>query len=140
MSKIKTAFLLALVCTIFYASAAYSQEMIEIEPLQIVPVNKVTSEVTKESMQEDGWSLQYKVKEANIYVECILPDFSLSMNEQKGDGYLLLKLDGSEIGRMDQAAFVIKGLPAGDHEITIQPVDHEGKAHAKEMSFEITIA
>ncbi|MFB4162533.1 hypothetical protein ACE1TI_01585 [Alteribacillus sp. JSM 102045] len=109
-------------------------EVLEIREDAAVPAAKM------KGIQKDDWTLQYKIKNNDLYLECVIPDFSLAKEEKGGDGYLLVQMNGQEAAKMNQAAFIMKSLPSGKHKIEIQPVSYEGEAKAETITFEVEIA
>ncbi|MGY4689699.1 hypothetical protein [Salibacterium sp. K-3] len=111
---------------------AVSEEQNDLE-IRTIPVNANHEEQMKD------WSLQYKMKQQQLYVECILPDFALAKEEKRNHGFLLVKIDGEKAAEMGQAAFVLKHLPPGKHQIDIQPVSYDGGADRETASFEVEV-
>ncbi|MFD2704927.1 hypothetical protein [Salibacterium lacus] len=93
----------------------------------------------EQQMEPENWNLQYKIKKQHVYVECVLPDFPLAENEKKGHGFLRVKIDGKTAAKMGQAAFVLKHLPPGKHEITIEPISYQNSSNKDTASFEVEI-
>ncbi|MBN8250204.1 hypothetical protein LZP85_14220 [Priestia flexa] len=75
------------------------------------------------------------VRGANVYVECIINGFSFN----DGNGFLEVKVDGKAINPITQAAFVIKALPKGSHQITIELMKNEQESYDLKESFTIKI-
>ncbi|SFL57911.1 hypothetical protein [Salibacterium qingdaonense] len=94
----------------------------------------------EQQSEPENWNLQYKIKQQHVYVECILPDFPLAEKEKKGHGFLLVKIDGNTAAKMGQAAFVLKHLPPGNHNITIEPVSYQNSSNKDTASFEVEIS
>ncbi|SDH90011.1 hypothetical protein [Alteribacillus bidgolensis] len=109
-------------------------EILEVREDAAVPAAKM------KGIESEDWTLQYKLKNKDLYLECVIPDFSLAKKEKGGDGYLLVQMNGQEAAKMNQAAFIMKSLPPGEHTIDIRPVSYDGKSKAETISFEIEIA
>ncbi|RSL29592.1 hypothetical protein D7Z54_30325 [Salibacterium salarium] len=111
--------------------AADNAEKIEVRTIPVADV--------QESENKD-WTLQYKIKKGDLYVECIVPDFSLSKDEKSGHGFLLVKMNGQKAAEMGQAAFMMKNLPSGTHVMEITPTLYDGKAEKESITFEVEIS
>ncbi len=92
-----------------------------------------------EGIEKEDWSLQYKVENGHVYVECIVPDFSLARKEKNGDGYLLVKWNGEKVAHMNKAAFMMKEVPKGKHTIEVLPVYYSGSKAKEPIRFQIEI-
>ncbi|SDG94023.1 hypothetical protein SAMN05192534_10181 [Alteribacillus persepolensis] len=108
-------------------------EVMDIDDNRAAPVMKM------KGIQTDDWTLQYKLKGKNLYIECVIPDFSLAKKEKGGDGYVLVEMNGQAAAEMHQAAFIMKGLPPGKHSITIRPVPYDGTPTVETIDFDIEI-
>lgn len=89
-------------------------------------------------------SVKKYVKGKDVYVECVISDFTFS---EKGDqnnvknkyGFLQLYLNGKKIDNIYTAAFIIKGLPVGSHQIKLVLVGNDGTPYGIEHNFEVDI-
>lgn len=93
---------------------------------------------------DNPMSVKHLVKGNDIYVECVISNFTFSKREgnkinQTGTGYLQLYLNGKKIDNIYTAAFIIKGLPAGKHLIKLELVHNDGTPYSIEEEFEVTI-
>ncbi|WP_240375079.1 hypothetical protein [Bacillus piscicola] len=95
---------------------------------------ETVSDSHSQGIEKDNWSLRYKVNNHNLYLECVISDFSLEK-----DGYLLVKMNGMEAAKMQKAAFMMKNLPPGEHTIEVVPVLHNGEKHGEIIEFSIKI-
>lgn len=99
----------------------------------LLPVVKMTG------IEKEDWSLQYKVEDGHVYVECIIPNFSLARQEKNGDGFLLIKWNGEEVAHMNKAAFMMKDMPQGEHTIEVIPIYYSGKKRKEPIQFQVEI-
>ncbi|SFE41957.1 hypothetical protein [Alteribacillus iranensis] len=114
------------------------------EESQAMEILEIRSDVSVQAanmkgIKQENWSLQYKLKNQDLYVECIIPDFSLTKEMKENGGYLLIKMNGQKTAEMHQAAFMLKNMPPGEHTMEIIPVEHNGKQFAEPISFEIKV-
>lgn len=93
---------------------------------------------------DNPMSVKHQVKGNDIYVECVISNFTFSKREDKkinqtGTGYLQLYLNGKKIDNIYTAAFIIKGLPVGKHLIKLELVRNDGTPYSIEKEFDVTI-
>ncbi|HHY74499.1 MAG TPA: hypothetical protein GX497_15005 [Bacillus bacterium] len=89
-------------------------------------------------------SVKHQVKGHDIYVECVIQNFTFSKKDdlkinKSGYGYLQLYLNGKKIDNIYTAAFIIKGLPVGKHEIKLELVQNDGTPYKVEKEFDVAI-
>jgi len=89
-------------------------------------------------------SVKHQVKGNDIYVECVISNFNFSARGDKeinknGFGYLQLYLNGKKIDNIYTAAFIIKGLPVGKHQIKLVLVHNDSTPYGVSEEFEVTI-
>ncbi|MBD1380961.1 hypothetical protein [Metabacillus arenae] len=82
--------------------------------------------------------IKHHVKGRNVYIECFIPNFSLS-KRGKDHGYLQLYVDGKIKDKIHTAAFFIKDLSRGDHQITIEMVSNHSKQNKIKQTIHVTI-
>lgn len=88
--------------------------------------------------------INYTVKGRDVYVECIVPGFSFvsdgeKSNRKDGEGHIHVYANGKKIEDVNQAAFIIKGLPKGTHEITLQFVHNNQQPYQYHEKFTVDI-
>lgn len=87
--------------------------------------------------------INYKVKGRDVFVECIIPGFTFNTNERnraiKGEGHIHVYLNGKKFQDVHQAAFVLKDLPIGKHEIMLKFVQNNNKPYNYTKSFLVSI-
>lgn len=107
------------------------------------PETKDTSFQMNEAVQASGYSIsqidpffvKYQVKGHDVYVECRVKDVSF----RSGDAKIVLFINGKKTKEIKQAAFVVKGLPSGTHQLKLELIkqnEHSAKA-IKEMEIVI---
>lgn len=89
-------------------------------------------------------SVKHQVKGKDIYVECVISDFTFSKRDHKKinqnrSGYLQLYLNGQKIDNIYTAAFIIKGLPVGKHQIKLELVHNDGTPYNVQKEFDVTV-
>ncbi|WP_246940280.1 hypothetical protein [Bacillus pinisoli] len=111
---------------------------------EVIPVSaygKVVEASTTVSKQD--LTIRHNVKDKNIYVEVVIPNFNFSSKgKQKkvdGEGYIHLYLNGKKVDEIHQAAFIVKGLPSGKHDVKIELVQNDATSYGVEEEFSVTI-
>ncbi|MFB5660696.1 hypothetical protein [Alteribacillus sp. HJP-4] len=87
------------------------------------------------AIEEESWTLKYKVQNDKLFVECVLPSFSLQPQNKGGDGYLAVEVNRTRAAEMNKAAFVMKGLPSEKYEISVTPVSYEEEFEENSITF-----
>ncbi|MFC4320299.1 hypothetical protein [Litchfieldia salsa] len=76
----------------------------------------------------------------DVYVECMISDIRLNKQENSyGDGYIELSVDGKKVDQFSTAAFIIKGLQRGKHNIKLDLKGMHGKRYHLSKEFKVTI-
>ena len=64
------------------------------------------------------FTVQHHVKDQNVFVECMIPNFSFREHHEN-KGKMVLYVDGEKKEEIKTAAFIIKGLTPGTHKIKL---------------------
>ena len=85
--------------------------------------------------------VQSKIKDNNVFVECILSGISFRESEQKNQkvGKLVIWLDGKKAREVNTAAFIIKGLSPGNHQVKLEVVDLKNVPYGLTKEFLVNI-
>ncbi len=86
--------------------------------------------------------INHHVKGRDVYIECIIPGFTFNRSgsgRKDGEGHIHVYLNGKKLKEEHKAAFVLKELPIGKHEIKLKFVhhDHTPYNYSKRFSVEI---
>lgn len=92
-----------------------------IEVLNMQGLSSANGKKTGHSM-----SVRHHVRGNRVYVECYVSHFTFS----DGSGYLQLSIDGKKVKKLRTAAFVIKDLSKGKHQIKVELVKNN---HSKQV-------
>lgn len=108
-----------------------------------IKVNESSISVSSNKHQKE-MTVKKHVKGNNIYVECIISNFSFSDRgkngpKKNGDGYIHLYLNGKKVDELHTAAFIIKGLPKGSHQVKIELVRNDGTSYGLTEEFDISV-
>ena len=106
--------------------------------IAIEPMHTIRAEndvVVLRMKSEDSFSIQHHVKEKNVFVECLIPDISFTNRNTS----LIVSVDGKESKVVTTAAFIIKGLTSGTHQIDLQVVENNQKRDDLKKNLEVII-
>jgi hypothetical protein len=114
---------------------------VDVVSMKIVETEKEAIETLKLSSKRSMIVHQH-VKGQNVYVECIINNFSFGASEQNrqpGKGYVQLYVDGKRLYAVSQAAFIIKNLSPGRHIIKLELMKNQKESYGISESFEVSI-
>jgi hypothetical protein len=85
--------------------------------------------------------VQSKTNGKDVFVECILTGISFRQSDQNGQkvGKLVIWVDGKRTKEVNAAAFIIKGLPPGEHAVKLEVVDLHNKSYGLTNEFLVNI-
>ncbi|MCQ6275145.1 hypothetical protein JMM81_09240 [Bacillus sp. V3B] len=78
-------------------------------------------------VQADPFFVKHQVKGKNVYIECMVKDISFRNNGAK----IVLSIDGKKNKEIKQAAFIVKELQSGTHQLKLELFkqnEHSAKA------------
>ncbi|WLR52212.1 hypothetical protein LC040_04705 [Bacillus tianshenii] len=107
--------------------------------------DEMRQQAIQAEMQEKNEVLQVKhhVKNNNVYVECYIPDFHfIDRNKsatKNNEGYIHLYLNGQKVDDIYTAAFVVRGLPKGTHELKVILMKNENQSYNIQQTIEVNI-
>lgn len=113
--------------------------------LEIIPINRGEQVTTSNSPTEvSEMTVHHSVKGNDVYIECIIPGFSfvadgVKKTMKRGEGHLHLHVNGKKAMDVNQAAFILKGLPKGKHEIKLELVHNNQKPYGIDDTFTVHI-
>jgi hypothetical protein len=106
---------------------------IAIEPMHTIRTENDVAVLRMKS--EPSFFIQHHVKEKKVFVECLLSDISFTNRNTS----LIVSVDGKEKKVVTTAAFIIKGLSSGTHQIDLQVVENNQKRDDMKKNFEVSI-
>jgi len=114
----------------------------EAAALEIIPIE--VQQASNEENGSQGVTVNYSVKGKNVYIECIVPKFKFvsdgEKNDQKdGEGHIHLYLNGKKVMDINQAAFIVKGLPKGEHHFKLEFVHNDQTPYRFSEEFTVEI-
>ncbi|WP_261133869.1 hypothetical protein [Bacillus sp. Marseille-Q3570] len=99
-------------------------------------VVEVTSPVSTLSL-----TVRHMVSDDDVFVECYVPGFQFtdkSTSHTNKEGHLKISVDHQKPYSVYKAAFIIKNLKKGTHDITVSLVDSQGKT-IEELNEQFTV-
>jgi hypothetical protein len=101
----------------------------------------VLAKVSDYSEKSPSLYVQTKTKGNNVFVECILTGVSFRQSDQQDRkvGKLVIWLDGKKTKEVNSAAFIIKGLPPGEHTVKLEVVDLKNVPYGVTQEFLVNI-
>ncbi|SDI65838.1 hypothetical protein [Natribacillus halophilus] len=107
---------------------------LEIEPLPVMQ--------TEARTDVEQFDVHYEVSDGQVYVETYLPDFSFYANQHHDkdiQGYLMLRVNDDYEEEIHRAAFIVKGLEAGEHTMELEAYDEDDQPLDLKETFAITM-
>ncbi|WP_017727175.1 hypothetical protein [Halalkalibacterium ligniniphilum] len=122
-----------------HETSPFIEDKIEVVPLQSIGVVSINTSEAKREM-----TVHHAVKGSDVYVECFINRFTLAKEQagsphKDGEGHLRLSINGKHVDTLYKAAFIIKGLPSGSHEVKIEAVKNDRSPYGMEETFTVTI-
>ncbi|MDF2789067.1 MAG: hypothetical protein K0S80_2165 [Neobacillus sp.] len=101
----------------------------------------VLAKVSEYSEKTPSLHVQSRTKGNNVFVECVLSGISFRQSEQNDRkvGKLVIWLDGKRTKEVNSAAFIIKGLPPGEHSVKLEVVDLKNVPYGVTQEFLVNI-
>ncbi|WP_216830899.1 hypothetical protein [Alkalihalobacterium elongatum] len=116
----------------------------ELDEVQIIPMHGNGIVQVSVSKEKRMLTVNHEVKGSDVYVECIIDQFTFAKekagkNHVDGEGHVHLFVDGQRVDSIYQAAFIIKGLPSGEHTIKIELVKNNYDLYGISEEFTVQI-
>lgn len=97
--------------------------------LFVFPMNETFAESITGDFSASDVTINHKIKGKDVYIECIIPNFSFQKenaetNQERGNVHVFL--NDKKFKEVNQAAFILKNLPSGNHKITLKFMDSNG--------------
>ncbi|KPB03377.1 hypothetical protein AAV98_17610 [Bacillus sp. CHD6a] len=104
---------------------------------------EVISTNTKSKDQDISMTLHHSVKNQDIYVECIVtPNFKFKENskaKKEGEGQVIVYVDNKKWGSFAKGAFILKGVPKGEHILTVKLLHNDETEYGVEQTIQVEI-
>ncbi|MEK5380154.1 hypothetical protein [Niallia sp. FSL W8-0635] len=90
------------------------------------------------SSENAGFYVHHIVKGNKVFIECKVKDYSFREDSNGNLGKIVLEMNG-EKKEYSSAAFVIEGLKAGKHTMTLSVIDVASKMPKYKKSFQVIV-
>ncbi|WP_142385601.1 hypothetical protein [Metabacillus schmidteae] len=110
-------------------------------PLQILDTSQSAIEAVS-LKQSEKLVVHHHVSGQNIYVECFIPSFTFKEkggSKVDGEGHIIVYVDGERVDEISTAAFILKGLKQGKHQLAVEVVHNDSTRYNLEKSWEVYI-
>ncbi|MCM3568783.1 hypothetical protein [Neobacillus mesonae] len=86
--------------------------------------------------------VQHKIKGNIVLVECIVNGITFRQSDHKNQkvGKIIVWIDGQRTSEVDAAAFIIKGLKPGTHNIKLEVVNLKNVPYGLNKEFSVRIS
>nr|WP_263328134.1 hypothetical protein [Neobacillus sp. Marseille-Q6967] len=93
------------------------------------------------SRQSPALFVNHKINGRNLLVQCILTGISFRESDKPGHktGKLVVSVDGRKVQEVTSAAFIMKNLPQGFHQIRLEVVDTKNVPYGLSKEFLVNI-
>jgi len=106
--------------------------VIDLSPMEDVPVT------AKNEEKNDPFFVKYKVNGKEVFIECIVQGVTFRDNAAN-KGKILLYVDGVKKEEISSAAFIVRGLPSGTHQLKLEVVQADDSQLQMTKEFYVTI-
>jgi hypothetical protein len=114
---------------------------VKLVPLNVMNVSNDVVEVVSQN-QLASLNIKHYVRNKDVYVECYIPNFSFKEkggNKVSGEGHIEVFVDGKKIDDMNTAAFIVRGLDRGVHEMMVEVVHNDSTTYDLKKTWTISI-
>ena len=114
---------------------------VNLVPLNVTNVSNDVIEVVSHN-QLASLNIKHHVRNQDVYVECYIPNFSFKEkggNKVIGEGHIVVFVDGKKIDDMNTAAFIVKGLERGVHEMMVEVVHNDSTTYDLKKTWTVSI-
>lgn len=103
--------------------------------LMPIPSTEVLSAMTQ---VRDDFQVGFSTKGTSVFVDCYTREYSFTPNSEKPLASVLVYVDGAKVDEMRTAAFIVKDLSQGKHQIKVKLIDEQKQTtYTKEFSVHI---
>ncbi|HZG73689.1 MAG TPA: hypothetical protein VEY51_19285 [Chondromyces sp.] len=124
-------------CVLLLILGACQQDYPEPESFQTIQ----KADAAQTGARENKWLVRHVVQGDQLFVECILPNITFNGKNKNGakKGKIVVSVDGLRFNEYHTAAFIMKGLDKGTHQVTVEIYSLNNKPLGMKRSFYVTI-
>lgn len=98
------------------------------------------AKASEESIDQKTFTVHENLKGSTLFIECIVPSISFSnQSGKKNQGKARLYMNGTFHSEHTTAAFIVKDLPKGVHDMKIEIVNLNNEPIGLSKEFSVTI-
>lgn len=133
--------IIASILLLLFLSGCQSDMQVNEETVRVLPMNMQTIQDIPAIADQgsDSFIVSHQIKGNKVFVECIVPSISFR-DRTKNKGKIILYVNGRKKKELSSAAFIIEGLPKGEHRIKLQVVKENTDVTTLTKEFNITIS
>lgn len=115
--------------------------LVTFSDIRWLKINDHFSVFAQTSEQSPALFVHHKLSGRNVLVECILTGISFRESDKPGHktGKLEVSVDGRKVQEVTSAAFIMKNLPYGSHQIRLEVVDTKNVPYGLSKEFLVNI-
>ncbi|MGG0717777.1 hypothetical protein ABE096_09310 [Robertmurraya massiliosenegalensis] len=131
------------VCLLLLTLVGCQKDMPEPEVrFTVIPMSTVNTAhdmpVTIDQNNEP-FNVQHHIRGNSVFVECMIQDISFRDDSDQKQGKIILYIDGEKKEEITAAAFIIKGLERGTHQVKLEVVKPNNEPYHLEKEFTVSI-
>ncbi|OQM46335.1 hypothetical protein B6A27_06830 [Anoxybacillus sp. UARK-01] len=103
-------------------------------------MQQVSAAVSMQAPAAQTMHVKHEMRGKDVLVECVIDHFSFTKGDKAhGNGHINVYLNGQKINEVFTAAFVLRGLPSGKHQIRLELVRDDESKYGVSSEFEVNI-
>ena len=97
-----------------------------------------------QAQQAPAMDVDYTIKQDDLHLKLAVRNFSFSLENmgkenKPGEGHVHLYLDGKKVAKIFEPTFVLKDIPEGKHEVTVELARNDHESYGVKKQFQIEI-
>lgn len=115
---------------------------VEIVPIKVADLKRESIEVAVHQQPNLELAIKHHIHNQDVYVECYIPHFIFKEkggDKRNGEGHIEIFVDNKKMSEMNTAAFIIKGLEKGGHEMRLEVIHNDSSSYELNKTIEFTI-
>jgi hypothetical protein len=91
-----------------------------------------------------GLDVTHSLKENDLYLNLKVTGFRFSVENmgkenRNGEGHIHLYLDGKKVAKVFESQYVLKDLPAGQHQVVVELAHNNHESYGVKRSFHVVV-
>ncbi|WP_100404590.1 hypothetical protein [Bacillus solitudinis] len=132
------------VLSIFFQTQGVTAFEVAAQKISVLPLTNIPTVEVIAAQQERTLKVNHEIRDGDVYVECLIHPFTFKEEKvghahQDGEGHIRLYINEQHIDTIFKPAFIIRGLPAGNHEVKVEVVKNDKTRYDLEESFTVSL-